>query len=164
MRVLVVDDDADVRQVIRWMLEVEGAIVLDASSGLQALDLARTKSVDVALTDLGLPDMSGEAVISGLRALSGGRIPVAVVSGARLEVLAQAVEIGTDRAFTKPVNRGDLIQYLAAPARGRARGRSRWTRHRSRRGCLFPPLAHKRLQPRGHFLLSAQFALGRLES
>lgn len=112
VRVLVVEDVAAVRQVIRWMLEAEGATVVEACTGREALDLAGTQTFDVVLTDLGLPDMSGEAVITGIRSASQGRTPVGVVSGAHATALAHALEVGAERAFTKPVNRHALIRYL----------------------------------------------------
>lgn len=114
MRVLVVDDVSELRQVIRWMLEVEGATVLEARDGREALRLAQTEPVDVALTDLGLPDMSGEDIVAGLRSLSQGRIPVAVISGAGRAALEHALEVGAERAFPKPVDRDDLVRYLTA--------------------------------------------------
>jgi two-component system KDP operon response regulator KdpE len=114
VRVLIVDDVSELRQVIRWILEVEGATVLEAPNGREALRLAQTEPVDVALTDLGLPDMSGEDVVAGLRSVSRGRIPVAVISGAGGAALEHALEVGAERAFAKPVDRDDLVRYLAA--------------------------------------------------
>ncbi len=95
------------------MLELEGATVVEAGTGGEALHLAAAQGFDVALTDLGLPDMSGEAVITGIRSVSRGRTPVAVVSGAHAEALAHALEVGAERAFTKPMNWDDLVRYLA---------------------------------------------------
>jgi CheY-like chemotaxis protein len=118
VRVLVVEDVPEVRQIIRWMLEVEGATVVEAGSAGEALRLAEAERVDVVLTDLGLPDMSGEAVIIGIRSRSNGRIPVAVVSGERGEILAHALDVGADHAFTKPVDRNELVRYLASVLKG----------------------------------------------
>lgn len=113
VRVLLVEDVATVRQAIRWMLEAEGATVVEACAGREAVELAATQTFDAVLTDLGLPDMSGEAIITGLRAVSQGRTPVAVVSGAPEEDLAHALEVGAERAFTKPIDADDLVHYLA---------------------------------------------------
>jgi CheY-like chemotaxis protein len=114
MNVLIVDDVDSVREVIREMLEMEGATVVEACTAHEALELTDTLMFDVVLTDLGLPDVSGEAVIAGVRSLAGGRIPVAVVSGADPEALARAAELGADRIFRKPVDREDLIRYVAS--------------------------------------------------
>lgn len=113
VRILVVEDVATVRQVIRRILDTEGATVVEAGTGREAVELAATQMFDAVLTDLGLPDMSGEAVITGIRAASPVRTPVAVVSGANEKDLAHALEVGAERAFTEPVDSDDLVQYLA---------------------------------------------------
>lgn len=119
VRVLVVEDVAAVRELIRSMLEMEGATVVEAPTGREACELASTQAFDVALTDLGLPDMSGEAVITFICSASQGRTPVAVVSGARDDDLACALTLGAERAFAKPVDWNELIRYLADRTAGR---------------------------------------------
>lgn len=113
LRVLVVEDADVVRQVTRWTLEAEGATVVEAQDGREAFELAATQSFDVVLTDLGLPDMSGAVVVTGIRSATHGRTPVAVVSGACQEDLAHALAAGAERAFAKPVDLDDLVGYLA---------------------------------------------------
>lgn len=73
------------------------------------------------LTDLGLPDMPGEAVIARVRAVSRGRTPVAVVSGSDPGRLAHALQVGAERAFAKPVDWEDLVRYLIRRTAGGAR-------------------------------------------
>jgi CheY-like chemotaxis protein len=114
LRVLVVDDDAEVRLIMRWMLEARGAVVSEARGGCDALDLVRNQRFDVVLTDLGLPDMPGEEVIDAIRASPETRTPVAVVSGEHPATLWRAVELGAERTFPKPVNWDDLMLYLAS--------------------------------------------------
>jgi DNA-binding response OmpR family regulator len=112
LRVLLVEDVFEVRQITRWMLEAKGAMVVEASTGCEGLRLVRTQTFDVVLTDLGLPDMSGEAVVRGLRSESGGRTPVVVVSGEDAQALSHALELGAERAFGKPVDWRGLLRYL----------------------------------------------------
>jgi DNA-binding NtrC family response regulator len=111
MRILVVDDVSAVRDVLRVVLELEGGRVRTASTAREALELSRTETFDVVLTDLGLPDVSGEAVINHFRALT-NRTPVAVLSGAGESELARAEGFGADRIFTKPIEWDDLVGYL----------------------------------------------------
>lgn len=110
---LVVEDVDAVRVVLCGLLEARGATVVEASTARQALELVAAHEFDVVLTDLGLPDMSGEAVIAGVRSASKGKTPVAVVSGADARALRCAIEAGAERVFKKPVDRDGLIQYLA---------------------------------------------------
>jgi DNA-binding NtrC family response regulator len=113
LRVLVVEDDATLRQLVRAMLEPEGATVSEAGTGREALAAAAAQAFDVALTDLGLPDMPGATLIAGIHAATSGRTSVAVVSGAAPDDLAHAVHVGAERAFAKPVDWDDLLRYLA---------------------------------------------------
>jgi len=121
MRLLVVEDAAAVRTLIRSLLEMEGATVVEARTGREACEIAETQTFDVALTDLGLPDVSGEAVIARIRAVSQGCTPVAVVSGAPENDLAHALEVGAERTFAKPLDWDDLIGYLVRQSGTRTR-------------------------------------------
>jgi CheY-like chemotaxis protein len=112
MRILVVEDVAAVRRLIASLLALEGAMVVEACTGRQACELAREGHFDVALTDLGLPDMPGEAVVAYVRAQSGGRTPVAVLSGANEADLARALTLGAERVFAKPIDWEELLAYL----------------------------------------------------
>lgn len=114
LQVLVVEDIFEVREIMRWMLEAKGATVFEASTGREALDLARTHAFDVVLTDLGLPDIPGYAVIVGIRSASQGRTPVAVISGDQPKALALAIELGAERVFVKPVDWQSLLRYLSS--------------------------------------------------
>ena len=80
----------------------------------EALYLVRRDRFDVVLTDLGLPDMSGEAVIVAIRASDEAGTPIAVVSGDDPSSLRRAREVGAERTFHKPVNWKDLMFYLAS--------------------------------------------------
>jgi signal transduction histidine kinase/FixJ family two-component response regulator len=82
LRVLVVDDEAAVREVLREALEAEGCEVVVAESGETALKLydARAGKIDVVFTDIGMPEMSGWELASEIRKRS-ETIPLAIVSG-----------------------------------------------------------------------------------
>lgn len=82
IRVLVVDDETAVREVLREALEAEGCEVLVAESGEMALKLydARDGKLDVVFTDIGMPEMSGWELASEIRKRS-TTIPLAIVSG-----------------------------------------------------------------------------------
>jgi DNA-binding NtrC family response regulator len=114
LRALVVEDDFEVRQVMCWILEANGATVCEARTGREALDLVRRGTFDVVLMDLGLPDMPGEAVIVAIRASDEGHTPVAVVSGENPTTLSRALRLGAERSFHKPVNWEELMRYLAS--------------------------------------------------
>ena len=112
LRILIVEDDPTLRQVLRAILETEGACMQEAGSTREAIAMSRTHSFDVVLTDLGLPDVPGEAVITHFRAAVNHGPVVAVLSGAAERELARAAQLGADRIFAKPLDWEDLVNYL----------------------------------------------------
>jgi DNA-binding response OmpR family regulator len=80
-RVLVVDDEPHLREMLRDFLAGEGHDVMMAASGAEALDAAPTFRPDVILLDMSMPGMSGTEVVDALRRI-GLTMPVVVLSGA----------------------------------------------------------------------------------
>lgn len=81
LRVLVVEDVADIREFFAIFLRAEGAEVEAAATGREAVDLLARREFDVVLTDLGLPDMAGDTLVRQMRA-AGRRSPrVVVITG-----------------------------------------------------------------------------------
>jgi len=73
-RILIIDDEPQIRQLIDISLRSQGYTTMLAASGMQGLTLLANKSVDLVLLDLGLPDMDGQSVLTELRRLY--QIPV----------------------------------------------------------------------------------------
>jgi DNA-binding response OmpR family regulator len=116
--VLVVEDDPDLREAVRWLLEDEGWLVETAADGRQALDRAAEVQPALVVLDLGLPIFSGEEVADRLREMFDKPPPIIVMSAAGmivektrriqpvawvpkpfdLDELAQAVRVQLDRA------------------------------------------------------------------
>lgn len=107
-KVLVVDDEPALRDLIRAVLEDEGYQVVTAENGRRALELLRQDRPDLVLTDLMMPVMGGHELLRHLRSMPElDRIPVIVMSTARA-----AVSIDAAAAFVpKPF---DIDQLLAA--------------------------------------------------
>ena len=72
--ILAVDDSPSVRQMVRATLESAGYGVVEAADGRQALDFARTRNVDLVISDVNMPHMDGITLVSELRALPGYRL------------------------------------------------------------------------------------------
>src|SRR5438067_8459414 len=108
--ILVVDDDPDVREMLRLALANEGHSVAVAADGAQALDLLRHGHYRVLLLDLVLPRQDGLSVLHALRAEPALRPPIVIVLSAlqrRADVLA-ALDAGADDYLTKPCDLADL--------------------------------------------------------
>lgn len=118
-RVLVVDDNADGRNSIRMLLEMEGFAVCVAANGREAIELHRRAPVDVVLTDIFMPEKDGLETIQEIRA-SNPSVRIAVMSGsqkARLETLkVVARELGVSKFLLKPIDPRVLIDTVKALA------------------------------------------------
>src|SRR5260221_13499567 len=100
-RILIVDDDAYVREVIAQYLQLEGYEVIQAANGLQALTLASEHPPDLVVLDLILPGMDGFEVASRLRAVSA--VPILMLTGRADEADKLAgFGVSADDYMTKP--------------------------------------------------------------
>jgi signal transduction histidine kinase/ActR/RegA family two-component response regulator len=102
LRILVVDDEAPLRDIIGEMLQREGHEVRLAESGRQALELFDAESFDAVFTDIGMPNMNGWELARSIRARD-GRVPLAVITGWGNAVAAnEQSEAGVNWVVTKP--------------------------------------------------------------
>lgn len=115
-RLLVVEDDRDIRQVLRTLLEAEGYRVVLVEKAERALVEARSHRPDAVLVDLGLPDRDGQAVIRDIRRFSS--VPILVLSARTMEAeKIQALDGGADDYVTKPFDSGELLARVRAALR-----------------------------------------------
>jgi two-component system CheB/CheR fusion protein len=112
MSVLVVDDSEDTTEMVRHLLEIGGASVCSATSGSEALRIAREKEFDVVLSDISMPEMDGFEFLHRLRQLPGKEdLPAVALTGfGRPEDVQRASDNGFYAHLTKPFD----IQRLAA--------------------------------------------------
>src|SRR5512138_1658424 len=107
--VLVVDDEANIRRVLRMVLEPEGYAVVEAESAEKALDLLAAEPVDLCVFDIKLPGMDGLALLSRARELWRD-LPVIMISGhADTSDVVDAVKRGAADFFPKPVDRDRVL-------------------------------------------------------
>ena len=118
VKVLVVDDEPDARDLINRILSDCHAVVRTAASASQALDLIGEEIPDVLISDLGMPDIDGFELLSRVQALGpehGGRMPtVALTAFARSEDRLKALEAGFRAHISKPVEPSELIATVAS--------------------------------------------------
>ena len=117
LRVLVVDDERDARELFAKTLAECGAQVLTAGSATAALDALERERPDVLLADIGMPGEDGYALIARVRALPperGGRTPAAALTAyARGEDRLRALRSGFQIHLPKPVKAAELITVIA---------------------------------------------------
>jgi DNA-binding response OmpR family regulator len=102
-RVLVVDDDRDLCDLLSDFLSEEGYDVTRAYAGQEGIDAARSSVPDAVLLDLLLPDVSGVAVARALRDEASTRdVPIVIISGDRVALARSQLETGADAFLEKP--------------------------------------------------------------
>jgi two-component system, OmpR family, KDP operon response regulator KdpE len=115
-RILVIEDDAGLREVLRALLEAEGYRVILAETGRRALIDARSHKPDVVLVDLGLPDRDGQDVIRRIREFS--PVPIIVLSARTMESdKVLALDGGADDYVTKPFGSTELLARVRSALR-----------------------------------------------
>ena len=118
-KVLVVEDEADIRRFVRWSLEAHGMDVSEADGVQRGLIEAGTRRPDLVVLDLGLPDGDGVDFIRDLRGWSD--IPVIVLSARSTEDdKIDALDAGADDYLVKPFGAGELLARVRAQLRRRA--------------------------------------------
>jgi PAS domain S-box-containing protein len=120
MRVLVVDDEADARELIAQALRTHGAVAYAAGAVSEALDVLRIERVDVLVSDISMPERDGFDLIREVReSENNNRLhAIAVTAYAGHEVRDRALAAGFDGCATKPLDPTDLVRMLRAVYRG----------------------------------------------
>jgi DNA-binding response OmpR family regulator len=114
-RILVVDDDEQLRRLLERILEREGYVVVTASDGRAALRALDDAPVDLVVTDLIMPEMEGIETIRSVRSRHPDARIVAVSGGGRagaLGILNAAAHLGADRTLEKPFTPGQLVAVV----------------------------------------------------
>jgi DNA-binding response OmpR family regulator len=110
-KVLVVDDDIEMTDLIKLILEPTDYEVISSNSGLEGLELARKMRPDVIIIDLIMPGMDGWQVCKEIRKFS--QVPILVLSAiSNPSLVARALDEGADDYLLKPMPSGVLIAHL----------------------------------------------------
>lgn len=151
-RILIVEDDAHIRRLLRVAVERAGYAVTEAATAREALSAADIDKPELVLLDLGLPDRDGLELIQLFRARAGATV---IVVSAREDVSEKvaALDLGADDYLTKPFDTEELLARVRTALRHRIAGEAGQTmvmageieidleRRRVRRGGGSPSLA-----------------------
>ena len=111
LRILVVDDEIEIRRFLRVSLGARGNMVFEASNGQDALQMAVDHRPDLTIVDLGLPDLDGVEVTKRIREWS--RMPIIILSVRNQEQdKIEALDAGADDYLTKPFGVGELLARI----------------------------------------------------
>lgn len=116
LAILVIDDELQIRRVVRHALEAGGVRILEAATGREGIDLAAAERPDLIVLDLGLPDVPGADVCREIRGWSAA--PIVVLSARHSDQeKAALLDIGADDYVTKPFSTIELQARVRAQLR-----------------------------------------------
>lgn len=116
LQVLLIEDEAQMRRFLRSSLPAHGYVVVEATTGREAIVQAGTRNPDIILLDLGLPDMDGVEVAKQLREFS--KAPIIVLSARGQERdKVDALDAGADDYVTKPFGLSELLARMRVARR-----------------------------------------------
>jgi CheY-like chemotaxis protein len=110
--ILVVEDAPDVLEMLSMMLRLEGADVMGAANGREALAIFRSRHFDLVVSDLGLPDIPGDVLIRAILAAARRPVEIVAITGENEPSLTRAREAGAGAIFTKPCHWEEIVRYL----------------------------------------------------
>lgn len=114
-RILVIDDDAQVRVMLRWLLEGAGYEVVDAPDGQEGVRLFRQQPADLVITDIFMPEKDGLEVIQELTR-DFPEVKIIAISGGgqtgKVDLLPHAEAFGALRTFQKPLDLRKLLNAV----------------------------------------------------
>ena len=122
LRILVVDDEQETRELLKYLLERCDSVITVADGAEEALAALRDATFDVLISDVGMPGMDGHALMRSVRGLpadGGSRIPaVALTAYARAEDRTAALRAGFDMHLAKPIETAELLVVIATLVQG----------------------------------------------
>lgn len=115
--ILIVEDEKNLQNIYKDVLQKQGYRVITADTGEQALNLVQTEQPDVVLLDLSLPGLSGEAVCMKIRSDFPDERIIIFADGDNVQTIVHSLNLGADDCMTKPIIPEELTARVAARLR-----------------------------------------------
>lgn len=110
MKILVVDDDVMILEAIAHNLRSEGFEVMTADDGMKALDIIEKQELDLIISDIMMPNLSGLSLLSLLKQFYYNKIPVILISALdQSPVILSSLGLGANDFIVKPINFEELL-------------------------------------------------------
>lgn len=114
LKILVVDDDPEIRMIYRHTLEREQYLVFEAGDGNEAINQFNTIAPDVIVLDMMMPNMNGEEVLKAIREVPSGQAVAFIVITAYPKSREFALLYSVDHFLTKPVRPQEILQAISS--------------------------------------------------
>jgi two-component system, chemotaxis family, chemotaxis protein CheY len=112
-KVLIVEDNADSREMLSFILRYEGYKVVTASDGSEGISQVKNARPDLIISDLEMPNLDGIEMVKTLRHLpEAERVPILILSAYDSESLDQAIQEGATQAMRKPFEVDSLVETV----------------------------------------------------
>ena len=112
-RILVIDDEDIIREMLRDILEPEGHDIIEANNGKKGLSIFDPDSIDLVITDIMMPEKDGFETIAELREKKSD-VKIIAFTGYGLHNLPVAFDLGAARVYEKPIKPNDLKEAVAS--------------------------------------------------
>jgi two-component system, cell cycle response regulator DivK len=113
IRVLIVEDTAETRDILTILLERRGFEVIVAGNGYEGIKQALTYHPDLIITDITMPKFNGIDMIKILRSISDAeKIPMLAITAHGMEMAESAIKAGADRAMAHPIDESLLLAFI----------------------------------------------------
>lgn len=111
-RILVIDDDENIRRTISITLQHAGYLVDTAENGKQAIEKAEANFYNLALIDIRLPDVEGTELLTALKETTPKMVKIILTGYPALENAVKAINKGVDAYLIKPVDTNELLKFI----------------------------------------------------
>ena len=112
MKILIIDDEPDIRQQLAFVLEDEGYEAYTAGTGLEGLKYVESQKFDIVITDLKLPDLDGMEIVSRIKKIHPETIVVMITGHFSIENAVEAIRAGADDYIPKPLVGEEILMKL----------------------------------------------------
>ena len=113
IKILLVDDDSDIREILKEHLILHGGLVAEANDGSKAFEMIKMHDFDVVVSDLRMPNTSGIELIKLVRGYA-GKAPRMILMSSFADLSSeQARDLGAEGLYLKPQNIKDLIELIS---------------------------------------------------
>lgn len=113
MKILIVEDDEIVLKIIEHQLEAEGYKIITAQDGMMAFEIIKKNNIDLIISDIMMPNMTGLTMLSLLKRFYYNKIPIIFISSLdQADLITKSLGLGVEDYLVKPINFPELLMKV----------------------------------------------------